>query len=278
MNKAVFDKIREIIYEQGGIRISDGKATMVASRLRRRLGALGLADEHAYLAHLQKSMDTEIVHLLDVISTNVTHFFREAEHLDHLRALFVAALGEGQTRFRFWSAGCSTGQEPYSIAMTLLEAAGSRFGRLDVKILATDLSTNVLAKASEGAYPAKDADGIPTPLRARYFDVATVDGEKVYRVKPQMRELVKFARLNFAKPPFPMRGPMDVIFCRNVMIYFDDVMRNRLVAEFARLLKPSGDLVIGLSESLTKTANGLERIGASIYRKPAAIPAPTGAR
>ena len=182
MNADVYNRLRTIVYERSGIRIKDGKASMVASRIARRLRALNLRDELEYVQHLETTMEEEIVHLLDAISTNVTSFFREPHHFDLVREVFPRWLKAGQRRFRFWSSACSSGEEPYTLAMTLLEAAaeaGVR-GSLDVKILATDISTEILSYAQEGVYEERRTQGVPPELRRRHFQQRSVAGEPVY--------------------------------------------------------------------------------------------------
>ena len=267
MNADVYNRLRTIVYERSGIRIKDGKASMVASRIARRLRALNLRDELEYVQHLETTMEEEIVHLLDAISTNVTSFFREPHHFDLVREVFPRWLKAGQRRFRFWSSACSSGEEPYTLAMTLLEAAaeaGVR-GSLDVKILATDISTEILSYAQEGVYEERRTQGVPPELRRRHFQQRSVAGEPVYAVSPELRQMVVFRRMNLSQPPFPMRGPMDMVFCRNVMIYFDDPVKDGLMREFHRLLRPDGYLFVGHAESLTRAADRFSRAGSSVY-------------
>lgn len=267
MEPAVFNKIRKIVYDQSGIRIQDGKMSMVASRLAKRLRALGLADERAYVKHLETKLEEEIVSLLDAVSTNVTHFFRESHHFDRTRDEFNGWLEEGQTRFRFWSAASSTGEEPYSLAMTLSEVMRKSGRKPDVKILATDISTRVLDHCKNGCYEANKVSDIPSAFLKQYFKSRKNKVGEVYEVSPTLRNLVRFTRLNLSQPPFPMKGPLDIIFCRNVMIYFDNTVRSRLLNEFHRLLRPGGLLMVGHAESLTGLDTGFERSGASVYKK-----------
>ena len=266
MNQDAFEELRSIVYDQSGIRIQDGKETMVAARLAQRLRKLNLKDEEAYLSYLRGDLEREIVELLDVISTNVTHFFRESDHFDYVAGFMKAWLDEGQERFRFWSAASSTGEEPYSLAMTIDELMSKHGRPLDVRILATDISTRVLGLAENGVFASSKLDDVPQRVRSRYFEsVEGSDGE--LRAKKCLRDLILFKRVNLSKPPFPMKGPMDVIFCRNVMIYFDNPVRTRLTAEFHKLLRPGGYLIVGKSESLVNHKELFERGGPSIYRK-----------
>ena len=165
---------------------------------------------------------------------------------------------------RFWSAACSTGEEPYSMAMTILEALD---GFHDSRILATDISTRVLEKAQHGLYEETKIKQISDTYVERYFDRISVSNGTSYMVKPVLRNMIAFRRLNLSTPPFPMRGPLDIVFCRNVMIYFDNHVRQRLLKEIGRLLKPRGYLMVGHSESLTGLIEGFKAVQPSIYIK-----------
>jgi len=266
MEQAVFSELCEVIYEQSGIRIKEGKKVMLASRLAKRLRALDITDERSYLEHLRRDLDREIVFLLDSVSTNVTHFFRESEHFEFIREQMTRWLADGQTRFRFWSAASSTGQEPYTLAMTLLDTCAAAGRQPDIKILATDISTRVLAEAEAGVYDEEKMAGVPAPMRARYFDRTEVEGQPVFRARRELRDMIVFKRVNLSQPPFPMRGPMSVILCRNVMIYFDEPVRRALIEEFCGLLGPDSFLIVGKSESLTAAGDLLDRAGTSTYR------------
>ena len=266
MNAEAYDKLRKIVYDHGGIKLSDGKKSMVGSRIARRLRTLQLEDELAYVDYLESAMDEELVHLLDAVSTNVTAFYREAHHFETVRWAMNQWLAAGQSRFRFWSAACSTGEEPYTLAITLLEAIRESGRKVDVKILATDINTKVLEEAEAGRYPAKRLETVPESQRQRYMHRQTHPKEPHYQVRRELRDMIVFRRMNLAKPPFPMRGPMDIIFCRNAMIYFDDAIRRPLLEEYHRLLRPDGYLMVGHAESLTKTGDLFARDGSSVYR------------
>jgi len=266
MDTSCYERLCQIVYDQSGIRIRDGKSTMVASRIANRLRVLGLGSELEYVQYLERSMTEEIVHLLDAISTNVTSFYRESKHFEMVRDAMRGWLDTGQRRFRFWSAACSTGEEPYTLAMTARDVAGEIRQPTNIKILATDISTRVLAEAQAGVYGIKRVESIPAEQRRKHMQKVAGEGDDAYRVSPQLREMIVFRRMNLSLPPFPMKGPMDIIFCRNVMIYFDDQVRDALLAEFHRLLRPDGYLMVGHSEGLTRSAHLFSRDGASTYR------------
>jgi chemotaxis protein methyltransferase CheR len=272
MDPACFEAFQRIAHERAGIFLRPGKAVLVRSRLARRLRELGLDSERAYLDRLLGPQgELELVRFLDAISTNFTHFFREPDHFESLREDAARSAAAGQRRFRFWSAGCSSGEEPYAAAMVL---DGVLAGR-DWRILATDLSTAALERARAGEYGAAEIEAIPAPLRERHLERAGAPGAAArWRVRAPLRRRVVFTRLNLAARPYPMRGPLDAAFCRNVMIYFDRPMRQGLVAEVERLLRPGGALFIGHSETLSAIATGLRAERPSVYRKPAEAPCP----
>jgi len=265
MSRATFAEFRSLIYRLSGIALGEGKEGLVRSRISKRMRLLGLQDYDAYLDQLLSDPSgEEIIHLLDVISTNVTSFFREESHFQVLSEFARRGIGEKRSRLRLWSAACSTGEEPYSMAMSLLEASEGRL--VDLKILATDLSTRALDRARAGLYGAERTACIPGDLRSRYF-LRDARHPSMLRVGPDLRRTVSFARLNLAEVPFPMSGPFDVVFCRNVMIYFDSAVRRRLLEQIHHLLRPGGYLFVGHSESLSGLAAGFKTVQASVYVK-----------
>ena len=267
MDRRTFDRFRRLVYEKSGIALGPGKEALVSARVDRRLRALGIDNYGTYLHRVTHDHSgEEIVQLLDAISTNVTSFFREPAHFEFLAQAMVEWQDAGQRRFRVWSAACSTGEEPYSIAITMLGAA--RSADLDVKILATDISTRVLETCRQGTYPQERLDGVPPALRDHYFTQDGSQNPPRYAVKDLLSRMIVFKRLNLSAPPFPMRGPLDVIFCRNVMIYFDRAVRVRLLQELWRLLKPGGYLLVGHAESLTAMMGEFDTVRPSIYVKP----------
>ncbi|MEN6624718.1 MAG: CheR family methyltransferase [Candidatus Sumerlaeia bacterium] len=265
MEASTFNRFRSIVYEHSGIALGEGKEALVSARIGKRLRALNIADHKAYLKYVeQDASGEEIVQLLDAISTNVTHFFREPAHFDFVKETVAVWAGQGQTRMRFWSAACSTGEEPYSLAITLREALGARGA--DAKILATDISTRVLSAARSGVFESDKLKNVAPALREKYF--RPVEGHPHGRIaREELRNMMVFRRMNLAKPPFPMRGPLDIVFCRNVMIYFDNDVRKALLNEILRLLKPGGYLIVGHAESLTGMIADLKAVRPSIYVK-----------
>jgi len=265
IDRPTFKKLCAIIYDNVGIVLNDSKKALVSARVHKRMTALDIdyfRDYHNYLVN-DSSVD-EMVELLDVISTNVTHFFRESEHFSMLRTATAEWLAQGQKKFRFWSAACSTGQEPYAMAMTLLDIKG--LNTADLKILATDISTQVLAHSKEGVYSEANMKTVSPKLRSLYFN-RFQNGATNYEIKTPLKNLITFKRLNLAKPPFPMKGPLDFVFCCNVMIYFDNTVRTRLVNEIYRLLKPGGYLIVGNAESLAGLKTDFQTVKPSVYIK-----------
>jgi len=250
----------DLIYSRSGITLGENKEALMSARIRKRMRALGIKEFQHYYDTV-KDDENEIVELLNAISTNVTHFFRENHHFILLSRLLKEWSSQGQTRFRLWSAASSSGEEPYSIAITMKEALPDTF---DAKLLATDLSTKVLAKAKDGVYEARSMETVPRPLQNKYF-LSNRDG--TYKVNDALKSIITFGRLNLAKPPFPLRGPLDIIFCRNVMIYFDNEVRRGLLNEAYRLLKPGGYLMVGHAESLSGMLSDFKSAEPSVYIK-----------
>jgi chemotaxis protein methyltransferase CheR len=268
MDMATFGKLRSLIYDKCGITLRDTKRTMLSARIRKRLRSLKLADFPEYLDYLlTNAPEKEWVQLINVVSTNVTAFFREPHHFEQLQTMVRQWAGEGQRRMRFWSAASSSGQEPYTMAITIrraLTAVGAH--NVDAKILATDISTKMLSICKLGQYRADALEPIPTDERSRYFTLDRSTG--MYQVSPNLRQMIHFARLNLSQPPYVMKGPLDVVFCRNVMIYFDNHVRGMIVEQVLRLLKPGGLLMVGHAESIQGMyLKHFHRIGASMYQR-----------
>lgn len=266
MDTATFETFRKIVYDKSGITLGPSKEALVAARVGKRMRSLGMQDYRQYLQFvLDDRNGDETVELLDAISTNVTSFYREPNHFTFLAEQVGKWLAKGQKRLRIWCAASSTGEEPYTIAMTLLETA--RDPGTDMKILATDISTRVLRDCEAATYSAAKVKTVSPELRERYFDACGDHHERSYTVKRRVKDIISFARLNLAKPPYPMKGPFDVVFCRNVMIYFDNEVRRRLLNEVERLLRPGGYLLVGHAESLTGMLINLKVVRPSIYMK-----------
>jgi chemotaxis protein methyltransferase CheR len=271
MEQQLFQRFAALAYEKAGISIKPGKEALVAARVAKRLRALAIPDAEGYLRYLEEdSSGEELVRFLDVISTHFTSFFREPDHFELLQEDLAELIGAGQRRLRLWSAACSTGEEPYSMAMTALAVDGA--AGVDLKILATDISVETLRQAAEGRYAASRLEPVPEALRRRWFTRRAESrdpDEEVWEAGPELKERVVYRRLNLAEPPFPMSGPLDVIFCRNVLIYFDQPTRQRLLSAIEKLLRPGGLLCIGHTETLSGIATSLKMSRPSVFRRPA---------
>ena len=258
--------LAKVVYELSGIVLGPSKVNMVYSRLSRRLRELNLPSFRAYCKLLRDPDGAdEIGALINAITTNLTRFFREPHHFMHLRHE-LAQSAHASDRVRIWSAGCSSGEEPYSIAITLTDALPDLQQR-DVRVLATDLDTNMVATAQAGIYPAASLEEVSKQVRTSFFEhVARGRDAASFRVMDPIRRIITFKQLNLMHD-WPMKGPFDVIFCRNVMIYFDGPTKNALVQRFVNLLKPGGYLYIGHSETLLASELNLRPAGPTIYRK-----------
>ncbi len=266
-----FRQISDLVYEHCGINLHDGKKELVRSRLAKRLHKGRFTSFSSYIKHvLEDPTGKEFSILIDSLSTNLTKFFREERHFEYIRAQLLPRLVKAkesrrQFRIRGWSAGCSSGEEPYSIALTLLDALGGK-GCWDIKLLATDVSTRILERAQAGVYDKDRIDPIPLPLRSKYFMSRREGNKERYEVGPAMREMVIFRYLNLMKD-WPIKGPLDFIFCRNVMIYFDKPTQARLIRRFYDLLGSGGVLFTGHSESLTGIEHAFKYVQPTIYLK-----------
>jgi len=271
LSNADFDRLRNLIYDESGINLSSDKKTMLEIRLKRRLRSLDIASFEEYCDHLFgfEGKENELVHLIDVITTNKTDFFREAGHFDYLvsKALPDLAAQNGVTRTSLvWSAGCSTGEEPYTLAMVLSEYSqecpGFRFS-----VLATDISTAVLAKAAAGIFKSEVVRPVPQNLRRKYFMRSRNPEADLLRVVPEVRALIQFRRVNFMDADFGLAEPPEIIFCRNVIIYFDRPTQLRLLEKLTRQLAPGGYFFAGHSESLQGMDLPLDPVAPAVYRK-----------
>jgi chemotaxis protein methyltransferase CheR len=263
------NRVCTLIHDACGISIGPDKKVMLEARLKRRMNALNIGSYGDYCKHLFGGSDAdELMYLIDAVSTNKTDFFREKGHFEALSRTvlpeFDADRG-GHREFRVWSAGCSTGEEPYTLAMVLAEYARSR-PAFRFRILATDISTDVLAKAQYGVFTTGAANPVPPELWRRYFMRSRDRRSDQLRVVPELREMIEFRRVNLMED-FAVPEPMDAIFCRNVIIYFDRPTQQRLFEKFARQLVAGGHLFIGHSESLSSLDVPFVPFGPAMYRK-----------
>jgi len=266
MDSRVFEEFRKLIYSSSGIALNEKKESLVAARIGKRMRALNIENHRDYLKFVKNDeAGEEIIQLLDVISTNVTSFFREPTHFDFVAEIFSKWYNGGARKFRFWSAASSTGEEPYTLAMVLSNVLEGR--KADIRILGTDISTRVLEICRKATYKAEKMATVPVLLKDRYTEHQTINRSAFYTIKDEIKQMVSFGRINLSQPPFPMQGPFDIVFCRNVMIYFDNQVRKKLLDEIYRLLKPDGYLIVGHAESLTGMISGFHSVKPSIYTK-----------
>jgi chemotaxis protein methyltransferase CheR len=269
---ADFEKLRALIYAESGINLGLDKKTMLEMRLRRRLRSLNVPSFVEYCEHVfaAEGRDHELIHLIDAVTTNKTDFFREAGHFNYLvaNALPDLAARRGADRASLiWSAGCSTGEEPYTLAMVLNEHT-ERYPGLRFRVLATDISTAVLAKAHSGIFKSEAVRPVPQDLRRKYFMRSKDPDSDLVRVVPELRALVDFRRLNFMDADFGLPEPPEIIFCRNVIIYFDRQTQVQLLRKLTSQLMPGGYFFAGHSESLQGMDLPLVPVAPSAYRKP----------
>lgn len=266
-----FGRLRRLICEQSGINLSSDKKTILELRIKRRLRTLNLNSYSQYCEYLfgHHGQKEEIVHLIDVVTTNKTDFFREAGHFELLTQKAipdVMARNESVRQLLVWSAACSTGEEPYTLAMVLneygLAHSGFRF-----RVLATDISTTVLAKAKLGVYSSEVVRPVPPDLQRKYFMRSRDPDSKVLRVVPELRQCVEFRRLNFMDADFGLSERADVIFCRNVLIYFDRPTQEKILQKLTRHLVPAGYLFVGHAETLHDMDVPVAPVAPALYRK-----------
>jgi chemotaxis protein methyltransferase CheR len=263
-----FEALRKLVKDLTGINLSDQKRELVYGRLARRLRTLGLRTFAEYRDLLSSDGGREISELCNAITTNLTAFFREGHHFDYLREQVLkplAAQSAATRRVRIWSAGCSTGEEAYSLAMTVIEALPD-LPRWDVKILATDLDSDVLERAQRGVYAADRVRALGPQRLSRFFVERRAREGLCYEVAPELTALITFKQLNLMHH-LPMKGPLDAIFCRNVVIYFDKDTQRELFARVAYLQRPGNLLFLGHSESLFKVSESYTPIGKTVYRR-----------
>jgi chemotaxis protein methyltransferase CheR len=256
-----FDRIRKLIYERAGISLSPIKRDMVYSRLARRLRATGLRTFADYIQHLERGDPAELEAFTNSLTTNLTSFFREEHHFPILQEFL--RLRMRQSNIAIWCSASSTGEEPYSIAMSVAEL----FGKIpsNVKILASDLDTNVLENARHGIYPLDRIAKLPEHLVRKYFLKGTGSHDGTVRVRPELQAMITYRQINLLDDAWPMRGPLDAIFCRNVMIYFDKPTQYRILQKFIPLLHADGLLFAGHSESFHHASDLFKLRGRTVY-------------
>ncbi len=260
---ADFERVRQLIYQHAGISLSPLKQDMVYSRLARRLRATGKLSFAAYLDALESGGSDEWERFVNSLTTNLTSFFREPHHFpifaEHLRKL-------GNRRpIRIWCSAASTGEEPYSIAITVAETFGSNTA--NISIVASDLDTNVLATAEKAVYPLERVEKVSPERLRKYFLRGTGNQEGYVSIRPEIKRLIEFKRINLLDPRYPLNGPLDVIFCRNVMIYFDKPTQYRILSRFAPMMQPDGLMFAGHSESFLHAADLFKSLGKTVYAR-----------
>lgn len=267
-----FQLFRSLIFEKSGITLNEGKKELVRTRLGSKLRKGGFGSFKEYYNYvLDDRTGEELVTLLDAISTNLTSFFREINHFHYLRKNIIPEIMEKKRNdsakeIRAWSAGCSSGEEPYSLAFTLADIlqGGKSW---DVKLLATDISTKVLARAARGVYTEEQVKTVPKEMAMKFLDRVVEDGDRLYKIKHDIKGMIQFKRFNLMTPTFPFKRGFDFIFCRNVMIYFDKPTQQTLINKFYGALSEGGYLMIGHSESLTGVQHRFKYMQPTIYRK-----------
>lgn len=258
---ADFERVRKLIYQHAGISLSPVKQDMVYSRLARRLRATGMSSFAQYLDALERNGGDEWERFVNSLTTNLTSFFREPHHFpifaEHLRKL-------GTKRpVRVWCSAASTGEEPYTIAMTVAETFGSNVSH--VSIMASDLDTNVLATAQKGVYPIERVEKLSPERLHKFFLRGTGSQEGYVSVRPELKRLIEFQRINLLDASYSVKGPLDIIFCRNVMIYFDKPTQYKILSRFAPMMQPDGLMFAGHSESFLHASDLFKSLGKTVY-------------
>ncbi|MDA8083633.1 MAG: hypothetical protein M0024_08260 [Nitrospiraceae bacterium] len=273
MSNKDFSRLREVIYRECGIKMNESKKVMLEARLRRRLRDLCMISFAEYCDYLfsPKGIESELFQMINEVTTNKTDFFREPRHFAFLTDKAVPELaglhGAGTSRrLMVWSAGCSSGEEPYTLAMVLSDIALQQHG-FDFMVLASDISTKVLDKAVKAVYDMETVEAVPEAMKKRYLLKSKDRSRGLVRIAPELRAKVRFRRLNFMEGDFGMREPMDIIFCRNVIIYFDRPTQERLLNRLCEHLVPGGYLFMGHSETLNGLDVPLVSVGQTIYRR-----------
>jgi chemotaxis protein methyltransferase CheR len=273
MSDADFRRLSEFIESELGIRMPDTKRVMLESRLQKRLRKFGFNSYKAYVDYIfsDEGRESELINMIDAVTTNKTDFFREAEHFDYLMDKILPAAeakdGAGIVRpFALWSAGCSTGEEPYTIAM-VLEERRTVDPRFSYRIFASDLSTKVLDKAKEAVYEDQKVEVVPMSFKKKYMLRSKAKDQGLVRMKPEIRAHIAFARINFMDDRYPVNESFDVIFCRNVIIYFERAIQEAILKKLCTHLRAGGWLILGHSETLTGMNMPLRGVAPTVYMK-----------
>ena len=263
-----FVRLSEFIHGECGIKVTEAKKIMLEGRLQKRLRKLGLGSFAAYCEYLfsPEGMEKELTFMIDEVTTNKTDFFREPAHFQFLTESVVPDLTRSRRRLTIWSAGCSSGEEPYTLAM-VLSAYADRLPGFEFIVLATDISTSVLSKAEKAIYDEDRIAPVPAEFKRKYLLRSKDRAKRSVRIVPQLRSHVRFRRLNFMDGDFGFREPIDVIFCRNVIIYFDKPTQEKLLNRFCRHLAPGGYVFMGHSEALIDMNVPLVPVAPTVYRK-----------
>jgi len=268
LSSAEFQKLSELIYDQCGIHLVNGKKIMLESRLSKRLRTLGMQSFKDYIQYVtsREGMEQELVHMIDVVTTNKTDFFREPHHFDYLRSVILPGFSQSTgSPFKVWSSACSSGEEPYTLAMVLQDYAAQHH-QFTYSILASDISTQVLQRASLAVYQEHQVAALPMTLKQRYLLRSKDKERQTVRIVPKLREKVQFERINLMDTQWPIEI-QDVIFCRNVLIYFDRDTQLEVVQKLIQKIKPGGYLILGHSESLHAFNLPLRQIKPTIFMK-----------
>lgn len=261
-----FQRVKAMVYQFAGIDLNESKKNLVYNRLAKRIRTLGMNRFSEYLDYVEAQGEEEFVNLINAITTNLTFFFREIHHFEYLASHVIPHLLEknkATKKIRIWSAGCSTGEEPYSLAIVLKEVVPAGW---DARVLATDLDTTVVDTAQNGVYNVERLKGVSEARKKRWFLKGSGERSGLVKVKPELQQIIDFGQINLMND-WPIRDKIDVIFCRNVVIYFDKPTQSRLFNRYADLLPDDGHLFIGHSESLYKVCDRFELLGQTIYRK-----------
>lgn len=269
LSRRNFDALARYIYEYSGIKMPVTKMTMLEGRLRRRLRATGIATLDGYCDYLFKEdgLEAESVYLIDAVTTNKTDFFREPKHFEYIAQVALPEmLAQGHRKLRLWSSACSTGAEPYTMAMVLEEFTQANI-EADYRILATDLSTDVLQAAKRGIYTRDMVAPVPSDLRRKYVMGARDKSRGEVRIHPHLRSKIGFARLNLMDASYPVGDPMHMIFCRNVLIYFDKPTQAKVLARLCDCLLPGGYLFVGHSETITGISLPVRQVANTVFKK-----------